>query len=463
MVNIMTNSKPIEKLSANVLNTQFEDFDQETLDHAKNRIKDVIGCLIGGANADGNAALTNLVKDWGGKEEASILIHGGKVPAHHSAMLNSIFARSFDFEALIPVVDGQNIAAHISGTTVTTALTMGEMTGINGKELITSILVGDDLAVRVLAASGFRISLGWDNTGTINMMAATAIAGRLLGLNQKQMKNAFGIVLNQLAGSFQIIWDATTSFKLPQGLSARNGIFSAQLARAGWSGPEDMLLGKFGYYKLYTEGCVNPKILTKDLGKIYYSDAVFKPYPCCRGVHPTIDCALALIRKHDIQAEDIQEVLVYVPREAAESFLGQPFKIGNFPHGNAAFSYQYTIATALLRKNVAPEHFSVESMTNPQIDLLMTKIRLVGQTGEPTRNAELKVRMKDGREFSESTDAPKGDPMNPMSREEIIAKFMANVDFSKTISKKNAEEILDIIDNLEALERVDRLIKLLVP
>ena len=459
----MMRNTPIEELSENVLNTQFENFDQETLNNAKHRMIDVIGCLIGGACAEGNRSLTNLVKDWGGKEEASIFIYGGKVPAYHSAMLNSIFARSFDFEALIAVVEGQNIASHISGTTVMTSLTLGEMSGITGKELITAMLVGDDLAVRILASSGFRISHGWDNTGTVNMIAATAIAGRILELNKKQMRGAFGIVLNQLSGSFQCIWDATTSFKLHQGMAARNGIFSAQLAKAGWTGPEDMLFGKFGYYRMYTEGCVNPDILTKDLGKKYYWESVFKPYPCCRAVHPSIDCALALVRKHDIRVEDIREVLVSVPREAAESFLGQPFKIGDFPHGNAAFSYRYTIATALLRKNVTPEHFLSQSISDPEIDLLIQKIKLVGQKGDPTLQAELMVKMKDGRELSESTVAPKGDPTNPMSREEIIAKFMANVDFSKTVTRENAKKILSIIDNLEKLDSVEKLTKLLLP
>lgn len=459
----MTNSTPIEELSANVLNTRYENFDQETLDNAGLRMMDVIGCLIGGANADGNLALTNLVKDWGGKKESTICIYGGKAPAHNTAMLNSIFARSFDFEALIPVVDGQTIPSHISGTTVMTALTMTEMSGVDGKELITALLVGDDLAVRILASTGFRITSGWDNTGTINTIGATAIAGRLLGLDQKQMRNAFGIVLNQLGGSFQCIWDGATSFKLHQGLSARNGIISAQLAKAGWTGPEDLLFSRFGYYKLYTEGCVNPEILTRGLGEKYYWESVFKPYPCCRAVQPTIDCALTLVRKHDIWAEDIQEVVIIVPQEAAESFLGQPFKIGDFPHGNAAFSYRYTVATALLRRKVMPEHFSLRSMTDPNIDSIMNKIRLEGRSGEPTLNARLDIKMKDGKEFTESTDTPKGDPTNPMSKDEIISKFMANVDFSKRVSRTNAEKIIDMVDNMEKQDSVKPLISLLVP
>jgi 2-methylcitrate dehydratase PrpD len=456
-------STPIGELSANVLDTRFENFDQATLDDAKSRIIDVMGCLLAGANADGNPALVDLVKDWGGKEEATILAHGGKVPAHNAAMLNSIMARSFDFEPVCPMINGVNIPAHISGTTVTTAVALGEVKGISGKDLITAVLVGDDVAARVLGASGFRVTIGWDNTGTVNTMGATAIAGRLLGLSRRQMRNAFGIALNQLAGSFQSIWDGNTTFKLPQGISARNGIFSAQLAKSGWTGPEDALLSKFGYYHLYTEGCVSPEILTEDLGKKYYTDSNIKPYPSCRATHPAIECALALVHKNDIKAEDIEEVVLYAPPGVRNSFLGQPFRMGDFPHGNAAFNCWYLTACALLRRSVEPEHFSVESMRDPQISTIMSKMRLAEMAGEPMLNAKLEVKMKDERKFSESTDAPQGDQVrNPLLKDKIIAKFRANVNFSQTVTSDNAEKALELLEYLEEVDSVNKIVERLV-
>jgi 2-methylcitrate dehydratase PrpD len=453
----------IEALSANVLETHFENFDQATLENARYRIIDVLGCGIGGANAAGNAALVKLVKDWGGKQEASILVHGGKVPAHNAAMVNSIMARSFDFEALVPQIDGADIPAHISGTTVMTAINLGEMMDINGKELITTLLAGEDVAIRVLAAAGFWLDEGWDDTGTINGIGATAIAGRLLGLNKRQMRHAFGIVLNQLAGTVQNIWDGCTNFKLLQGLSARNGIFSAQLAKAGWTGPEDMLLSKYGYYSLYTGGCNRPEILTKDLGKKYYTELTFKPYPSCRGTHPPIDCAIAIVRKHNIKAEDIEEVTLYLCQKGLDIFMSQPFRIGEFPHGSAAFNCQYTVANALLRGSSKPEHFSEAAIRDPQVNALIGKTRLAEMPGAPFLSAKLEVKMKDGRVFSEYTDTPLGDPQtNPLSKDAIKDKYRTNVDFSKTISRDNAEKVLELLANLEELDSVNKIVKLLV-
>lgn len=461
-MNSTMESTPIEKLAANVLETRFENFDQATLENARNRVIDTVGCLIGGANDPSNPELVKLIKDYGGKEEATIFIHGSKVPAYNAAMLNSIMCRSFDFEPVSPLVDGIDIPGHISGTTVMTAISLGEANSVNGRELITALLVGEDVASRVLATSGFGFTAGWDNIGTVNALGATAIAGRLLGLNKPQMRNAFGLVFNQMCGSLQTVWDQTIAFKLLQGLSARNGIFSAQLAKAGWTGPEDALFSQFGYYKLFTEGCHKPEYLTKDLGRKYYSDGTFKPYPACRMTHAAIDCALALIQKYDIKAEDIQEAILYVSAGALDHICGHPFKIGSFPHANAAFSFQYTIATALLKKSVKPEHFTEQAIRDPQINNFINKIKLAERQGADMYGTKLKLIMKDGSELAEFCDVAKGDPLkNPMPKNEITAKFWTNVEFSRAVTREKAETLLNLLEKLEELDNVTRIVPLL--
>ena len=452
----------IEALAANALNTRFEDLGQATVDHAKNRIIDVLGCAIGGANAVGNAALLELVRDWGGKEEASILVWGGRVPACNAAMVNSIMARSLDFEPVNAMVHGVSVPAHISGTTVMTATTLGEMKRSTGKEVITAMLVGDDIAARVLGASGYGLTLGWDCTGTVNMIGATAIAGRLLGLSERQMVNALGIAMNQLAGSFQIIWDATTAFKLPQGLSARNGVFSAQLAKAGWTGPRDPLLGKFGYYDLYTGGCTDQNILTDSLGEEYCADSTFKPYPCCRGGHAVIDCALSLLARADVKADDIDEIVLYVPKRDIGAFIGQPFTIGDFPHGSAAFNFRYLVACAIVRGGVKPEHFSEESIRDPKISSVAERITLAELEDEQRLSARLALTTKSGATLVEAVDVPTGDPrVKPLTRGDVVDKFRANVEFSGTVARDDSERALDLLEQLEELDNVDKIIELL--
>ena len=453
----------IEELTTNVLEARFENFNEAILENTKNRIIDTVGCLIAGANAPGNIALVDLVKNWGGKKEATILVHGVKSQAHNVAMVNSIMARSFDSEPIGGLLFGKPLPSHISGTTVMTAITMAEMTHANGKELITAMLAGEDVTCRVLAAAPSWTHV--DNTGTVNVFGATAIAGRLLGLNEFQMKNAFGIALHHLAGSYQSVWDGTFAFKLSQGVSARGGIFSAQLAKGGWIAAEDPLLGRFAYYHLYTEGLPNTEILMRDLGKKYYAETQFKPFPSCRYNHGPIECALKLVQKHHLKVEDIKEVIVYVSRRGLEATTGRPFRIGDFPYANALFSYQYTVANALLRKSVLPNHFSEESIRDPELNALIAKIRLaeLPTRDEEILSAKLEVNMNDGRKLYGFTDAPKGDQVkNPMTKDEIIAKFWTNVEYSKTVTRKNSEKVLNLLKKLEELGSLSKIVKLLV-
>ncbi len=453
----------IERLIQNALETRFENIDKDALETTKYRIIDTLGCLIGGATDTGNPELLKLIRENDGKKEATILVHGGKAPAADTALINCIMARSFDFGPVSPLVDGVSCPGHISETTVPAALTLAEMANASGQEFIAALLVGDDIAARLLAASGFGFSLGWDGVGTVNTFGVTAMAGRLLGLNKLQLRNAFGIALNQIGTTFQSFWDGTTAFKLPQGLAARGGITSAQLAKAGWTGPEDALFGKFGYYQMFTDGAHKPQALTDNLGEIYYYDGTIKPYPCCRIPHAAIDGALALLKKGNFKADDIISVNLDIAPGGIEHVVGHPFKIGAFPHGNAAFSYEYVVATAFLFGGVKPEHFTEKAIRNPQIPEFIKKIKLTAVNDVEFEKARITVTLKDGRKLTETVTKVKGDPQNnPMTHEDIIAKFRVNVDFTQKISRQKAQELLDKLLNLEKLDSVRKLIPLLV-
>jgi 2-methylcitrate dehydratase PrpD len=463
----MSANTVIEELSANIVDTRFEDLAKETVELAKNRILDVLGCAIGGVNAPGNAALLKLVTKWGGKKEATILFHGGKAPAQNVAMLNTIMARSYDFEVMSYAIDGQVFASHHAATLVPTALALGEANRVNGKEMITAMLVGDDMAARVQAASvGHPIGLGWDGCGTLSHLGATATASRLLGLNRYQTRNAFGIVLNTIASAIQSLWDGATTFKLGQGTAARNGIFSAELAKEGWTGVEDALLSKFGYFFLYAKGCKDPNIMTRDLGKKYYGESYFKPYPCGMPNHVAMDCALELVRKYGIRAEDITEVIIHVTHGTiGRSYYAKPFIIRDFPHGDAIFSYPYTVATALLHGSVGLANFTEEAIRDPRVNAITanTKLEELPESeGLGLMGVKLTVKMKNGKEYSESGTPHREWTTRPTPKEEIVAKFWHQVDFSQTVSRKNAKKIIDLINHLEEVENVNQLIELLI-
>lgn len=454
----------IEQLSANVVGTQFEDFDDATVELAKNRILDVIGCAIGGVNAPGNAALANLIKNWGGNADASIWVLGIRTTAQNAAMANAILSRSYDFEVMSYGIDGQMFASHHAATNVPTAMALCEALDISGKELLTAMIVGDDVAARVQAASeAHPIGLGWDGCGTLSHLGATAVAGRLLNLNEHQMRNAFGIVLNQIASAIQSLWDGATSFKLGQGTAARNGIFSAELAKAGWTGVEDALQSRFGYFHLYAKSCKNPDILTKDLGVKYYGEAYFKPYPCGLPNHVAIKCALNLLHKYEINTEKIAEIVIAVPTGALQnSYYAKPFKIRDFPHGDAIFSYPYTVATTLLKKSIGLHNFTEKAILDPQVNRLTSITRLVEPPYQSKRlEITLKVILEDGSEFTESSAAKFEWMEKPIPRSAIEEKFWHQIDFSETVPRQAAEKLVTKLNALEEEQNLKSIMNLL--
>jgi 2-methylcitrate dehydratase PrpD len=453
----------VMELVNNILETSFERFDRSVVDRARYRIIDVVGCAIAGAHAPGCAMMLDLVREWGGKKESTVLVHGGKIPAHNAAMINSIMARSFDFEPVGPFVDGKNIPGHISGTTVPTALAVAEQQGSSGRDLLTALILGDDIASRINGASHFSLDSGWDNTGTANVFAATAIAGKLCGLDEQQILNAFGIALNQAAGSMQNIFDGVHSFKLPQGLASRAGIVSAELAGKGFTGAQDALLGKYGYFSLYCRAH-STDVLTKDLGEKFYADNTFKPYPCCRANHASIDCALELARHEKIRPEEIEAVTVEVPQATYDFAVSQPFTVRQVPQIDAAFSLHYNVANALLRGNVKVEHFAEESVNDPKLRDLIKKVR-VTKAPDPQKflASSIKIKMYHGTEYEKRVEVPRGDNDSaPLTADEKRQKFMDNAAFSKMITLRDAEKILHLLERLEKVDKVAKIARLLV-
>jgi 2-methylcitrate dehydratase PrpD len=454
----------IDRIIANVLEAEFEAVDQETLQNAKDRIIDTVGCLISGAQGAGSAELVELMQDHRDRLEATILMHGRKIAVADAAMVNCLLCRAFDYEPVSPVMDGRLVPGHVSGTTVMTAMSLSEAVGASGRELLIAMLLGDDLTTRLLHTCEVSLALGWDGNGTANAVGATATAGRLLGLNDKQLRHAFGLVLNTLSGTAQNIWEGTTAFKLPLGLAARNAIFSAQLAAAGWTAPKDALQGQFGYYELFTNGIRDEELLTKDLGKKFWGDRTFKPYSCCRSTHGLIDCALDLVNKHEgFDPEQIEQVTLHVPNTAWNAFLAQPWEIGEFPQGNALFSFRFTAATALLKGCVRPEHFTEEAIRDPKTSEFIGKMEVAdlpaGKTG-----VALAVRTRDGRRYMAENQIPRGDMLdNPLSRDELVAKFWGNVEFAHRHKKSDVEQLLEQLENLEGLDNINEVVRLMVP
>jgi 2-methylcitrate dehydratase PrpD len=301
-----------------------------------------------------------------------------------------------------------------------------------------------------------RRSAGFDEWGTKTTFGAAAIAGRLLGLTDFQMRNAFGIAINMMAGAGGGLWEGANTFKLSQGTAARSGVNAAQLAKGGWIGISDPLTG---YYATFTGGITQADMITRDLGKKYYVEQVFKPWPGGRPTNAATQLAITMAKKYDIKSEDI-EAAVYrtSPGIATAPHYTKPYKVGYYPTGDALFSFVYAVANGLCNRASKGDNFTEVGIRNPQTQSLIKRVTL--ETLDKTEGVELEVRLKDGRKYSEYLLMAVGDPSNPLSREGLIQKFMGQVEFSQKVARNDAEKIIEMVEDLEAIDNIQKIIDL---
>lgn len=452
-----------DEVCAHIASTSFDDLDEFTVRRLKDRVLDSIGVIAAGVNAPMCNELYDLLKSYGTSEQSAAFYRGEKLDAPSAAMINSFMMRSYDFEAIEAENEGgKSSPAHISGTTVPTAFAVSERENANGRDFITALALGDDIAARLGAASGFSIYGGWDNTNTINGLGATVIAGKLIGLDERQMNNALGIDLNMLGGSMDNINYKTLSFKLPMALASRNAIFSADFAKAGMTATHDAFGGKKGYFFLFCGDEQKPELLTRDLGKKYYADVVVKPWSACRATHPSIDATMQIVQAHDIDPDEVDRIVIGVTPRTAQGFVGQPWAIGEEPQVCGAFSIVYTAALAVVYKCVRPEYMNRETMENDVVVRTIDKVEITPSL-PPTeyQTANVRILMKDGTEYSARCETPKGDIYHsPLNRDELLEKFYKNMEFSGKLGRADADEIVQTVERLEDLKTVAELTNL---
>jgi 2-methylcitrate dehydratase PrpD len=454
-----------DRLVRHAHQVRYEDFSETVLRRARHRMLDALGNIAAGHRARGMQELVDSVAGWGGRPDATVLGDGRRIPAHHAAMLNAALMRSFDFEPVGAEGPGQRqVAAHLTGTTVPVALAVGEREGSTGREILTALLVGEDIAARLAFGSGFDVYSGQDNTGTVNGVGATVTACLLMGLDEERTRHALGIAVNQLAGTVASIFDHASAFKLPMAFAARNAITAAELAASGVTGPADPIGGRFGFLQAYCAD-PDPEVMVERLGEEFYADAVIKPWSCCRAAQPSLDACTRLLQDRRVRADRIDRVVVHVTPRTAAGFVGQRFDPGDCPEVSAAFSIHYTAAAALAFGTVRPEHLAPEAMADPRVQRLLDRIEIQGTLDDgEVLTAEVEVRLSGGSVLRQRVDSPLGDVHHaPLTQEQILDKYRLNAAFSGRLSAERAERVATEVASFQDLPGVAPLVALMVP
>jgi 2-methylcitrate dehydratase PrpD len=134
--------------------------------------------------------------------------------------------------------------------------------------------------------------------------------------------------------------------------------------------------------------------------------------------------------------------------------------VGHYPTGDALFSFVYAIANGLSTRTSKGDNFTEEGIRNPQTQSLIKRVKLASL--DKKEGVELEVRMKDGRKYADYLLMAVGDPSNPLPREDLIAKFMNQVEFSRKVTRRNADKIIEMVDRLEEIDNIQKIIDLAV-
>ena len=449
------------KLANYVSDSRYEDLPKEVVDTTKNVILTILGTTIAGATEEGCEAIVNQVKEWGGKEEATILIYGGKVPAYNAVLANSTMARALD------ICDGMVPGMHLGSSSVPTALAMAELVGgCSGKELLAAIALGSEVAARINVISDYD---GFDPTGVCTIFATAAIAGKILHLNSTQMLNALALAFNKSGGSFQSNIDGALAVRLIQAFVSQGGIICAQLAKRGITGPQNFIEGIYGYFHLYAKDKHNEQGLAGELGdRFEMTKILFKSYPSCGGTIASTDAILGLIREKDLTPANVARIDINVTPYIYK-LVGHPFAVGDNARVNAQFNIRYCVANALLRRGSKLSHFEDSSIKEPLILDLIKKIHVTPDPALESEQRELfckmaiKVTTTKGSVYHKTVDIPSGFPGNPLSKEQHEERFQDYVSYGgKPLPKENIDKLVAMINQLEEIEDVRSLIPLLL-
>lgn len=258
-----------------VANLRFEDIPPEAVEATKLDILDTLATTLAGSSAEGTQELIDQVRYWGGREESSVFVLGGKLPSLEAALVNGHMAHARDYDDIYHVA-----RIHVGAVNVPAGFALAEEAGaVSGRELITAITTGIDIELRLGQAA--QLWTLFHPTATFGYFGACATAGRLLGMGEEQMVNAFGIAYAQASGNKQCMYDGSLTKRLQPGLAARGGILAAHLAKRGFTGTQNNFEGKAGFFNLYHGNRYDPELLTKDLGKHFeVVNLGYKAYPC---------------------------------------------------------------------------------------------------------------------------------------------------------------------------------------
>jgi 2-methylcitrate dehydratase PrpD len=390
-----------------------------SLEAASSMLLDWLGSALAGARTDPGGMLLA----YGDAEpEGNASVIGGKGPrsAETAAFVNGALSHIVEMDD----VDRGSVL-HPGAVVIPAALAVAEARATSGRELLSAIVAGYEVAIRVGEAVGKKHYFYFHNTSTCGVFGSAAAASWLLRLDEERIVWALGNAGTQSSGLWEFNAEGAMSKHLHAGRAAANGVLAALLAERGFTGPSRILEGDRGLFRATAPDADPDRVVARlGSGPLKIHGVSLKPHASCRHTHAAIDCALEL--RSRIGTEPIREIEVDT-YAATLSLCDRP--VPSTPY-EAKFSLQFCVAAALLRGEAGLGAFGEDSIRDSRVRELTSKVHPRIEPGIEARYprewpAKVRARLANGSTIEAETSHPRGDPELPLSSSEIERKFRA--------------------------------------
>lgn len=343
-------------------------------------------------------------------------------PARDSSMLMSSMAKGYAAHVL-ELDDGHRRGAvHVGATVFSALMAVAEKERISYEDFLRGAIIGYEATVRLACAvqPGNKLR-GYHATGTCGTVGAALGIAAALHYTEEQMNTTLAAAVTSAAGVLEMQEDDSDLKPYNVGRAAMDAVAAAYIGRTGLKGPKDALGGKRGFLKVMTDNPHTEYLTDFNGEKLCIQEIYQKIYAACRHAHPAIEAALAL--RNELQVEDIESIQVYAYKLAVAGHDHTQI----LSVSSAKMSIPFSVAVALITGDAGLDAFTDETISDAAILALTKKVEVKEDKAltalvPAKRSSILTIRTKT-KAFTKQVDYPKGEPENPLSREELEEKF----------------------------------------
>jgi 2-methylcitrate dehydratase PrpD len=412
---------------------------------ARRTVLDTLGVAVAGSTTDAGKASLNAAADIWGDGSAAVWFSDKRLPPVGAAFVNATYATALDLD------DGHRQASgHPAAAIVPAVLAIAGQVGCSAHRLLTAIVLGYEVAVRVSAARDIR-TIRTTDTGLWCGPGVAAAAGWLTCRSAPVIAHAIAIA-GQTATSQAATGWTVLGHTVKEGIpwATANGLQAVALAAAGHRGPLDILDDPAHY---------NRKRLFEGFAKTWaIEQSYFKLYSCCRWAHAAIDGALVLAARLKPDPDDIESLLI----ETFDRALTLPNQSEPQSAEAAQYSIPFCVALALIHGEHALLPMSDTHLSDKRVIGLAKRVRLSSASAYrdafPAGTPARVTMTAKGRLEAIEVLLPRGEPQNPLTGGELQEKFLT---LSSALGQEHASGIVKAVNELGVHQSAARLFAVL--